>query len=249
MTTPTTPRESLKALGRGLDVLAELNRSGHASTAALARALDLKRPTTHRILRVLSEMGLVRLDSASGLYSLTRGVLDLSRGLREEPWISTRVEPRLWQWTRAHGWPLLFCAPLAGVLTIRVSTQHDGSLGSSERFLPGRPFPGIELLGALVSLSVTLRVREGPGARLTMLCCPEVVASAESRDRWTQQLHAIAAEIAVARVDSATPGTGRAHRPAPGRDQSAWGRLCKRTKPSTDDAHDSPPTTAVNAVS
>lgn len=240
----TAHRESLKALGRGMDVLTELNRSGHATTAALARALNLKRPTTHRILGVLSEMGLVRLDAASGIYSLAEGVLDLSRGLREEPWISRRVAPRLWQWTRAYGWPLLFCTPLAGVLTIRVSTHHDGSLGI-ERFLRGRPFPDLDSPGVPGSLSVTLRVPEGSAGQLTMLCCPEILDPAESRIHWMQQLNRLAAEIAGVRCGPPAPGAVRVHRPALRSDESGWGRRRTRSRSSTAAAPASSPAAVV----
>ena len=83
------PAERLQSLERGLEVLAWLNRNGGGRSGQIARALQLTRSTTHRILSVLVELGLLRLDPASHQYFLDAGVLGLSRGFRDDPWIAT----------------------------------------------------------------------------------------------------------------------------------------------------------------
>lgn len=134
------PAERLQSLERGLDVLAWLNRNGGGRSGQIARALRLTRSTTHRILSVLVELGLLRLDPASHQYFLDAGVLGLSRGFRDDPWIARIAAPRLRDWTAQHHWPLMLVTPVGGVPTVRVSTDHDSPI-SVDRFVPGEPMP------------------------------------------------------------------------------------------------------------
>jgi IclR family mhp operon transcriptional activator len=137
---PERPAERLQSLERGLEVLAWLNRNGGGRSGQIARALRLTRSTTHRILSVLVELGLLRLDPASHQYFLDAGVLGLSRGFRDDPWIATVAGPRLRDWTAQHHWPLMLVTPVGGVPTVRVSTDHDSPI-SVDRFVPGEPMP------------------------------------------------------------------------------------------------------------
>ncbi len=132
--------ERLQSLERGLEVLAWLNRNGGGRSGQIARALRLTRSTTHRILSVLVELGLLRLDPASHQYFLDAGVLGLSRGFRDDPWIATVAGPRLRDWTAQHHWPLMLVTPVGGVPTVRVATDHDSPI-SVDRFVPGEPLP------------------------------------------------------------------------------------------------------------
>jgi IclR family mhp operon transcriptional activator len=134
------PAERLQSLERGLEVLAWLNRNGGGRSGQIARALRLTRSTTHRILSVLVELGLSRLDPASHQYFLDAGVLGLSRGFRDDPWIAKVAGPRLREWTAQHHWPLMLVTPVGGVPTVRVSTDHDSPI-SVDRFVPGEPMP------------------------------------------------------------------------------------------------------------
>jgi IclR family mhp operon transcriptional activator len=136
----TRSAERLQSLERGLEVLAWMNRNGSGRSGQIARALRLTRSTTHRILSVLVELGLLRLDPASHQYFLDAGVLGLSRGFRDDPWVSGVAAPRLRDWTAQHHWPLLLVTPVGGVPTVRVSTDHDSPI-SVDRFVPGEPMP------------------------------------------------------------------------------------------------------------
>jgi IclR family transcriptional regulator, mhp operon transcriptional activator len=138
--TALRPAERLQSLERGLEVLAWLNRNGGGRSGQVARALRLTRSTTHRILSVLVELGLLRLDPASHQYFLDAGVLALSRGFRDDPWIATVAAPRLRDWTAQHHWPLMLVTPVGGVPTVRISTDHDSPI-SVDRFVPGEPMP------------------------------------------------------------------------------------------------------------
>ncbi len=72
-------RNGIEAVHRALDVLgAFTNREPELSLAAVARRTGLPKPTAFRILATLRSRGLVTQDSASGLYSLGFGVLELA---------------------------------------------------------------------------------------------------------------------------------------------------------------------------
>lgn len=139
-TVAARPGERLQSLERGLEVLAWMNRNGSGRSGQIARALRLTRSTTHRVLSVLVELGLLRVDPASHQYFLDAGVLGLSRGFRDDPWLATVAGPRLRAWTAQHHWPLLLVTPVGGVPTVRVSTDHDSPI-SVDRFVPGEPVP------------------------------------------------------------------------------------------------------------
>lgn len=132
--------EVLQSLTRGMQLLAYLNHVGCSTAGSLARSLHLPRSTTHRILCVLAELGLVRLDETSRLYFLGAGVLDLSKGFRDQEWIGHSVEPRLRQWTRRYHWPLVLSTSIRGVLTVRVSTENDSPI-AVDRIIAGEVVP------------------------------------------------------------------------------------------------------------
>jgi len=158
------PGERLQSLERGLEVLAWMNRNGSGRSGQIARALRLTRSTTHRILSVLVELGLLRVDPASHQYFLDAGVLGLSRGFRDDPWLANVAGPRLRAWTAQHHWPLLLVTPVGGVPTVRVSTDHDSPI-SVDRFVPGEPMPlAGSAAGALQCAWLGARVAAGAAA-------------------------------------------------------------------------------------
>ncbi len=157
------PAERLQSLERGLEVLAWLNRNGGGRSGQIARALRLTRSTTHRILSVLVELGLLRLDPASHQYFLDAGVLGLSRGFRDDPWIATVAAPRLRDWTAQHHWPLMLVTPVGGVPTVRVSTDHDSPI-SVDRFVPGEPMPVAGSAAGALQCAWSVAVRAAAGA-------------------------------------------------------------------------------------
>ncbi|MCU0759323.1 MAG: helix-turn-helix domain-containing protein [Steroidobacteraceae bacterium] len=161
---PATARqvERLQSLERGLEVLAWMNRNGSGRSGQVARALRLTRSTTHRILGVLVELGLLRLDPASHQYFLDAGVLELSRGFRDDPWVSGVAGPRLREWTARHHWPLVLVTPVGGVPTVRVSTDHDSPI-SVDRFVPGEPMPLVGSAAGALQAAWSGSRAAGPG--------------------------------------------------------------------------------------
>ena len=70
----------VRALERGLKLLAALNRIGRAGPAALAEAVGLDRTTCYRLLATLEAMGYVTLSQSDGKYVLMSSVRELSEG-------------------------------------------------------------------------------------------------------------------------------------------------------------------------
>jgi len=133
-------RERLQALERGLEALSFLNRYGAGTSTQVAKALQLKRSTAHRILAVLVNMGMLRHDPLNHQYILCGRVGELSSGFRDEAWVVSSALPAMKAWTREHHWPLVLTTPLAGKLVVRASTDYESPM-SVDRFHCGQVIP------------------------------------------------------------------------------------------------------------
>lgn len=169
--------ERLQSLERGLEVLAWMNRHGSGRSGQIARALRLTRSTTHRILSVLVELGLLRLDPASHQYFLDGGVLGLSQGFRDDPWVSGVAAPRLREWTARRGWPLLLVTPVGGVPTVRISTDHDSPI-SLDWLVPGETMPLAGSAAGALQCAWSMRAGDGqdPEEEMAGFGAPELRA-------------------------------------------------------------------------
>jgi DNA-binding IclR family transcriptional regulator len=130
-------REHLQALTRGLQALAQMNRVGITTNAALAKRIGLKYSTAHRILMVLADAGLVRHDALGHQFVVASGVRELSAGFCDTPFVDEVALPRMRGWTRRHGLPLLLVTDSGGMLTVRASTDAHWPV-SGERHVAGR---------------------------------------------------------------------------------------------------------------
>jgi IclR family mhp operon transcriptional activator len=133
-------RERLQALERGLEALSFLNRYGAGTSTQVAKALQLKRSTAHRILAVLVNMGMLRHDPLNHQYILCGRVGELSSGFRDDAWVVSSAIPAMKAWTREHHWPLVLTTPLAGKLVVRASTDYESPM-SVDRFHCGQVIP------------------------------------------------------------------------------------------------------------
>jgi len=133
-------RERLQALERGLEALSFLNRYGAGTSTQVAKALQLKRSTAHRILAVLVNMGMLRHDPLNHQYILCGRVGELSSGFRDDDWVLSSAIPAMKAWTREHHWPLVLATPLAGKLVVRASTDYESPM-SVDRFHCGQVIP------------------------------------------------------------------------------------------------------------
>jgi IclR family mhp operon transcriptional activator len=121
-------RQYLSSLRRGLKVLALLNQKVSATMAEMARAIDLPRTTTRRIVDTLIDEGYVERIPDCRSYRLTPVVNILSNGFSDESWVSHVASPLLFDTTREIGWPLSLATPLGEDVMVRVSTDRATSL-------------------------------------------------------------------------------------------------------------------------
>ena len=135
------PYKEVRGLARGLQVLKALNRlpGGIGSTTELARACDLDRTTTKRLLETLRAEGLVRQGERDGQYYLTFEIRSLSEGFQDEAWI-TRIGPMMQAAVRELHWPCDLATPEAGFMVVREST-HRWSALSQHRTMIGEKLP------------------------------------------------------------------------------------------------------------
>ncbi len=115
-------RDRVQALVRGLEVLGYLNRVGIASNTLVAKRFHLKVSTAHRILMVLTRMGILRHDVRGHQFMLASSVRTLSTGFRESRFVDDVALPRMQAWSRRHGIRLLLVAEDDGELVVRAST-------------------------------------------------------------------------------------------------------------------------------
>jgi len=139
--TRAAPYKEVRGLARGLQVLKALNRmpGGIGTTTELARACELDRTTTKRLLETLRAEGLVRQGERDGQYYLTFEIRRLSEGFHDDAWI-TRIGPMMQAAVRALHWPCDLATPEAGFMVVREST-HRWSALSQHRTMIGEKLP------------------------------------------------------------------------------------------------------------
>jgi IclR family mhp operon transcriptional activator len=156
-------RERLQALERGLEALSFLNRYGAGTSTQVAKALQLKRSTAHRILAVLVNMGMLRHDPLNHQYILCGRVGELSSRFRDDEWVVSSALPAMKAWTREHHWPLVLTTPLAGKLVVRASTDYESPM-SVDRFHCGQVIPVHGSTAGLIYLAYSPVSAERPPA-------------------------------------------------------------------------------------
>lgn len=130
----------IRALIRGLDALAVLNRRNGATVSEVAADIHLPRTTTYRVLETLCEAGYVFRDAADDRYRLTILVRGLSDGFDDEAWVSQIARPVLRELGREVVWPVAI-ATLAGTsMMMRETTDHRSPL-AVERYAAGFRIP------------------------------------------------------------------------------------------------------------
>ena len=131
----------IRALARGLDVLAALNRLGEATAAMLATETSVPRPTVYRVLETLRAAG--HVAAAQERWSLRLGVRALSDGFEDEEWIGAIATPALHALTAAIRWPCDL-ATLEGTAMVIRATTHKVAPFSIDRAMLGRALPVLE---------------------------------------------------------------------------------------------------------
>ena len=138
----------MRALERGLAVLAAMNRHKVASVVELARETQLPRPTVYRLLETLERSGFVARSGAADRFCLAGKVRTLSDGFVDDEWITGIAAPLMAAFTAAHVWPVALMTFEEGRMLIRETTHPASSLSiwmclaGTEiglSVLPGRP--------------------------------------------------------------------------------------------------------------
>ena len=145
-------RGSVRALERGLSVLAAMNRHKIASVLELARETRLPRPTVYRLLETLGRAGYVTRAGAADRFCLARQVRTLSNGFVEDEWISDVAAPLMGEFTQQHVWPVALMTFEEGSMLIR-ETTHPASSLSIDYGMVGRRLPILRTAAGRVYLA------------------------------------------------------------------------------------------------
>jgi IclR family mhp operon transcriptional activator len=123
---PPAEREAtrpVRALHRGLQVLAALNQAGRAPINALAAAAGLSRTTTYRILETLRAAGFVERDAHDDCYRPSVRVRALADGFDDATRVAHIAKPLLDTLGAQLLWPLALATPCGATMLIRHATD------------------------------------------------------------------------------------------------------------------------------
>lgn len=109
----------IRALSRGLEVLAELNRRERAPIHTLSSAVRLPRTTTFRILETLRLAGFVQRDAHDDCYRPTVLVRSLADGFDDEALIAHLGRAHLATLARDIVWPIDIATPTQSAMVVR----------------------------------------------------------------------------------------------------------------------------------
>src|SRR5216684_8843175 len=118
----------IRALNRGLEVLAELNRLERAAINTLAGEVRLPRTTTYRILETLRLAGYIERDSYDDCYRPTIMVRALADGFDDEAMVAHIAKPHLAALCAAIVWPIAIATPSGTAMVIRETTDRQSPL-------------------------------------------------------------------------------------------------------------------------
>ena len=118
----------IRALTRGLEVLAELNRLERAAINTLAAAASLPRTTTYRILETMRLAGYLERDAHDDCYRPTILVRALSAGFDDEALVAHIAKPLLAALGAQIVWPVAVAMPSGSSMMIRETTDRESPL-------------------------------------------------------------------------------------------------------------------------
>ena len=132
--------EGVRALQRGLEILRAVNASGGIRPGALARALDLPRPTVYRLLQTLEELGYVERGASNDLFRVTRKASSLGDGYDAAVLVASHVGPILFDLGRRFVWPFDLSVYENAAMVVQ-ETTHARSPLSIDRGMIGKRLP------------------------------------------------------------------------------------------------------------
>jgi IclR family mhp operon transcriptional activator len=132
--------KTIRAVARGLELLAALNRTPGASALALSRAAGIPRPTVYRLLETLRQAGYVARSPSDERWVLRPAVRSLSDGFQDEAWVTQIAAPILFALTEGIGWPSDLATREGTEMVIR-ETTHRTARFSIDRGMAGHRLP------------------------------------------------------------------------------------------------------------
>lgn len=120
---PQTYRK-IRALERGLEVLAAVNRLGPSSVSAIVKETGIHRATVHRVVETLRGKGYVEAGPLGETYYATQASQVLSKGYRSATWISEFGQRRLESLVHETVWPVEISNLSGDGMVIQASTHH-----------------------------------------------------------------------------------------------------------------------------
>ena len=116
--------EGLRTVSRTMAVLRALNSRGYASVVELSRECQISRPALYRILATLEKEGYVKREARGSCYRLTREVLELSAGYRDQDWLTELAEPFMERLQKDLLWPTDLATYEFGQMVLRDTTRR-----------------------------------------------------------------------------------------------------------------------------
>ncbi len=130
----------IRALSRGLKILAFLNAHSNVTVAEIAAATHIARTTIYRVLETLIAEDLVRRDDARNIYCVRIGVRSLSQGFDDEAWLTDVARPHLAALTQQVLWPVSIATPSGSSMLVRDTTDYMSPL-AVKKYGPGARVP------------------------------------------------------------------------------------------------------------
>lgn len=142
----------IRAISRGLAVLATVNRDGPISMMGIARAAQVPYPTACRIIQTLLHEGLVEKEPARKRYRVTSLVQTLSTGYQTEDMLVSAARNHIEKLCHDVGWPISIATRVGTRMMVRDSTHKMTSLTFSH-YYPGYTLPIAECATGKVHLA------------------------------------------------------------------------------------------------
>jgi IclR family mhp operon transcriptional activator len=131
---------NVRSLERGLQLLELVNEEGGIRPSEAGRLLNLPRPTAHRLLETLEELGYVRRTPSDNRFVVTIKSRRLSGGYDADVQMSEAVGPILSQLLQEVVWPVNLSTHRGGMMVVR-ETTHERSPLSVDKAMVGREVP------------------------------------------------------------------------------------------------------------
>ena len=198
--------DATTSVEKALDVLFHLHAVGAAGVSGVARALDLPKSTTHRLLAALGRRGLVERDE-QGRYRPGLRLVALGLGVLDREPVVAAARPELEAEARATGESLFLAAARGGRVVVLDKVEGTAFLRASPRV--GEEVPiAVTATGRLhlafapasVAAAAAAQMPAGAAARAALerkVALARRRGWAENREEWIPGLAVVAAPIRV----------------------------------------------------